>query len=622
MNSSPMISFVTGSDRDLIEIDEATALRASGTLIIDDRRTRTRYFDGRFLAAKDEIRDQNYFLTRLADLGRAGGTGVVSGLMVSLSGPTSILIQAGQGVTPAGETLIAPTAVTIALADLATADRLNVAFGLSRIPTELSRNRTGLFVLGLRPVEYTANPVASYPTTLNGPRSVQDGDIIEAAAVVLVPYVEQGAQSSADTRRSRVARQVFLDYGSLGIQQNVLPLAMLALDRGVVQWIDPYLVRREIGTEQGGILGFGFAPRALREAYIQQYLNQLRDVLQARGGSNLGQTFAASEYFESLPAAGAMPSGAINPADFSQIFFPPQVQTDLSIIPEDELQVLIEESLMLPPIDLTDSADELESTSVVMLVPIPRAQLPSLTHALTSLTRLVRPAAPGLIFQRKPLESLRGLTALRIPAPLVNVQNPIDAAWRRALLQHPLVWYVRRRNLQLRREVIGTRVRVSGDEFAMEKALADRLTAMGLIARFDALKAKSSAAAVAEITTRLASAAMADKMLTAGAIHELEPIAAIDRAAALNVTSRYSDPHLGEGLARLKQIDAGLNDAAVIDAIASCDSAPELDRIGRSPDSAALAAIATQVITLAKTPGPDSLGKLAEYIRSRPELSQ
>src|SRR6266852_1535157 len=115
MNSSPTISFVSGSDRDLIKIGEATALRASGTLIVDDRRTRTRYFDGRFLAAKDEVRDQNYFLTRLADLGRAGGTGVVSGLMVSVAGPTSISIQPGQGVTPAGETLFAPAAVTIAL---------------------------------------------------------------------------------------------------------------------------------------------------------------------------------------------------------------------------------------------------------------------------------------------------------------------------------------------------------------------------------------------------------------------------------------------------------------------------------------------------------------------------
>src|SRR5258708_37639901 len=106
MFPAPTISFTQGSDRDLILPDQAAALKAAGALIIDERRTRTRYFDGRFLAAKDEIRDQNYFLTRLADLGRAGGTGVVSGLLVDQTSPTRITIHAGQGVTPGGETVM------------------------------------------------------------------------------------------------------------------------------------------------------------------------------------------------------------------------------------------------------------------------------------------------------------------------------------------------------------------------------------------------------------------------------------------------------------------------------------------------------------------------------------
>ena len=37
-----------------------------------------------------------------------------------------------------------------------------------------------------------------------------------------------------------------------------------------------------------------------------------------------------------------------------------------------------EESLLLPAINLTDTPDELESTSVLVLVPVPRAQLPRL----------------------------------------------------------------------------------------------------------------------------------------------------------------------------------------------------------------------------------------------------
>src|SRR5437660_8507044 len=134
MLPAPTISFTQGADRDLIQAAEAVTLKASGALIIDERRTRTRYFDGRFLAAKDEIRDQNYFLTRLADLGRAGGTGVVSGLLVNQTGPTGIIIHAGQGVTPGGETVMVPVDLPVPLANIAVAEQLDVVFDFIRIP--------------------------------------------------------------------------------------------------------------------------------------------------------------------------------------------------------------------------------------------------------------------------------------------------------------------------------------------------------------------------------------------------------------------------------------------------------------------------------------------------------
>src|SRR5262245_62436568 len=49
-----------------------------------------------------------YFLARQADLGRAGGTGVVHGLMVTSAGGTSLVIAPGHGVTVGGETVILP----------------------------------------------------------------------------------------------------------------------------------------------------------------------------------------------------------------------------------------------------------------------------------------------------------------------------------------------------------------------------------------------------------------------------------------------------------------------------------------------------------------------------------
>src|SRR5437016_13483074 len=92
-------------------------------------------------------------------------------------------------------------------------------------------------------------------------------------------------------RRSRVARRIFVENAALGVPEHVLPLAMIAMDRGVIQWLDVFLVRREVGMEHGSILGLGFAPRALREAHVLQYLSQLSEVITERNNSNRGQSF-------------------------------------------------------------------------------------------------------------------------------------------------------------------------------------------------------------------------------------------------------------------------------------------------------------------------------------------
>jgi hypothetical protein len=612
----PTVSFVRGLDRDLIQADEANALKSSGTLIIDERRTRTRYFDGRFLAAKDEIRDQNYFLTRLADLGRAAGAGVVSGLMVDRTSGTVVTIHGGQGVTPAGETVMVQADLAVSLADIAAAEQLDVSFGLSRIPAPLARNRSGLFLIGLRPVEYTANPVSSYPTTLNGPRTVQDGDIIEATAIVLVPYREQGQQGTADTRQSRVARTIFLDGGALGTPENVLPLAMISMDRGVVQWVDAWMVRREMGAEQGNVLGFGFSPRALREAYLQQYVNQLNGILQQRSGANLSPKFAASDYFHALPSAGLLPAAAIDPADFSQIFFPPQIQTDLSIIPDDELASLVVDSFLLPPIDLTQGPDELESTSVLVLVPVPRVLLPGLKTALTNLLTPLRPAAPGLVFQRKPIESLLGLTAVRVAPPPINTGSVADVAWRNALALNPLLWYTRRRNLQAREDVAAGRVLVGSNDAELDVSVLKGLQEAGLQDRMNAIKAKASSVAWADLLARLASPAVkTNPVLAASVLSQLEKVQTVDQATVINVTEPLTDPQLGEGLARLGQVNPELNDPRVIKALGDSAAAPLLDVIGRGLDKTKLNDLSKQVIAIAKTGGTAAPATIAELLK-------
>ena len=70
-----MIDPKTGTGRALLRTQDLEAFQPGGSLVLDDRRRRPFYFDGRFLAARDLIREQNYFLTRQADIARAAGFG-------------------------------------------------------------------------------------------------------------------------------------------------------------------------------------------------------------------------------------------------------------------------------------------------------------------------------------------------------------------------------------------------------------------------------------------------------------------------------------------------------------------------------------------------------------------
>ena len=170
--------------RERIDFEEAETLRRLGALFRMERRSRPRYFDGRFLAARDLIRDQAYFLARQTDLGRGIGSGVVTGLTVSARAglATELVIAPGHGLTPAGEMVALTAPLRVRLADLPAAQRLDAAFGIRLLPNDPPRNRSGVFILALRPIEYSANPIAAYPTQIEGPRGVEDRGILRQPA--------------------------------------------------------------------------------------------------------------------------------------------------------------------------------------------------------------------------------------------------------------------------------------------------------------------------------------------------------------------------------------------------------------------------------------------------------
>ena len=54
------------------------------------------------------------------------------------------------------------------MVDLPTVEKLDLAMGLRLQPRQPLGRRTGLFLLTLRAVEFTANPIAAYPTRSAG----------------------------------------------------------------------------------------------------------------------------------------------------------------------------------------------------------------------------------------------------------------------------------------------------------------------------------------------------------------------------------------------------------------------------------------------------------------------
>src|SRR5271165_5791418 len=143
--------YTVGSTRVALQQPDLTTFQANGAVVLDSRRVRPLWFDGRFLAARDLQREQDYFLQRQADLGQAAGFGVIHGLWVDTPpanapspSPDMVIIHAGQGVTPAGELVLMPNDLTIELSDLPDEQNLDSQFNLAPIPNTPARTRSGL----------------------------------------------------------------------------------------------------------------------------------------------------------------------------------------------------------------------------------------------------------------------------------------------------------------------------------------------------------------------------------------------------------------------------------------------------------------------------------------------
>lgn len=456
------LPYGTGLER--VDPAEAAALEATGALVRHPTRARPLYFDGRFLSADDLTADQDYVRVRQAELGRALGTGIGEGLSVGLVGAsrTRIRVGAGFGITPTGEVVLLEQATEVDVSDIPQIERLDVELGLRVLPTSPATGLDGAYVLALRAVEFSANPTAAYPTRLTGPRTIEDGEVIEAVAITLIPWADRG---TAQLRRARLARDIFVSGFDGGLPVGALPVALLTFDAGAVVGVDTWLVRREIGAERGGLFGFGLTRRSLAEAYLRQYGDHLRNEITNRLPNTIR---TATDHFQALPPVGQLPKDCVDGAALTQRFFPPEVRVGLALIPEDELASLVEERLLLPPIDLLASTDVLSTVAVDVLVPVPRAELRTkLAQIEGSNARVdLKNTTPKPVLRATPLLTLQALRARRFPvltdgATGTELQSP----WATILAAAPsLLWFARRPSFRASDLHLAERLQVPSDQ--------------------------------------------------------------------------------------------------------------------------------------------------------------
>ncbi len=574
-----------------LPVAEIDALRTRNLLVEESHRRRPRYFDGRFLAARDLTRDQAYFLARQAAYARALGPGVVEGLDVARGAAADTLrVAAGFGYTQAGEIVSLARQVEVSLADMPALQLINARLRLDLLKRPPLRNRTGVFVLGLRPLEFTANPIAAYPSGLDRERTVEAGDVVEAAALALYPIAD-AAPSTVDSVRAQLARAAFVDRNLPSIPPEILPLAVVALTGDNVRWIDAHLVRRQAGQAHSDVLGFGFAPRLLREAHLAHYRERLEELA--------GRSFAATQFFEALPPAGPLPDGAVNLQDFSQTFFPAGVNAELSIIPDDELAALVEESMTLPPIDLTEPAAVMNSVFVSLLIPIPRAQVRALAARLSgSVVRVPRPTLTTLAAKRLPIDTLRLITTPFISRPTFDPNALIDNAWRTALeaaRSSGGLWYARRRNLAYNESIAGRTVAVTQPDSDLEGMLNDRMRDLGLLTRWRELNTRADVFTRADLTRLMAAPALSSPAMasTTLALLEARPDERLGSADVAEVAATVAQPGVGEGLAKLAEVKPELlTDRATVKKLVDSGAVLELDRHLSSVGSAEVTRVA------------------------------
>jgi hypothetical protein len=345
---------------------------------VDGWSRRLRFWAGRSLSATALVVDSHH---RVSTLARATGLfapGVVRGLELTAredrtrsgtrAAPASdwwLHVRPGLGLAAGGEDVALPRALRVALDDLPIVG--DPAFFAGAWPAAVR----GLGVVLLQPVEVIdeggradAGLACSDPSD----DAYSDRQRVDAVRLVWHPWPSAWLQPPARGARFRnlLAHRLFAHeadrpgepapWHALGV-----PLACVDVSGdGNIQFVDRHLVVRGGGGAQALPMHGGGGP-ALWQARVDQFADHLADL------SREGVSSADAEArFHFLPPFAVIPTGLVDLAALRTDFLPPTCRVQAVPVPQEQLELVLERTAALAPIDLVNG-DE-----CTVFVPVPQ----------------------------------------------------------------------------------------------------------------------------------------------------------------------------------------------------------------------------------------------------------
>ena len=385
---------------------------------IDSRLSRTHYFDGRLLTAEDLERDQVYLDERLREAGKVIGEGVAAGLELSFDFYSGILtLTPGSGITRLGRIVQLDETLTVNVTDSALISQLNGG--------KYRQFNRGLYAVVLNYTEVATDLAEIFPTDLVSKRGADYASVTEAVQLGLVPLpLPLSQQDDLHSRASLIRTLQDNELVDSLIPGDSLPLGILAIRDDTPLWLDSELLRHPTRQHND--------TRAQREDLFRQYRQLFNDVMDYRRSATLSQNFAASEYFSLMPASGPMPKACVDAERGVQSFFPDHFNVHVAPVRMAEVDLLIRESLHLPPLNLNSK----DVVDVMVLVPLTNKRFGQYATQLERRTEL-------------PERRLKSTDPLRLslyPRPAPHEIDTDADTWREifAVSEQENIVYVRR----------------------------------------------------------------------------------------------------------------------------------------------------------------------------------